>query len=31
MPSMETVEASVVRQERTTWSPAEMTVGVAVI
>jgi hypothetical protein len=31
MPSMETVVASAVRQERTTWSPAEMTEGVAVI
>src|ERR1700678_4144896 len=31
MPSMLTVVASAVRQERTTWSPAEMTEGVAVI
>ena len=31
MPSIETVVASVVRQDRTTWSPAEMVVGVAEI
>jgi hypothetical protein len=31
MPSIDTVVASVVRHERATWSPAETTVGVAVI
>jgi hypothetical protein len=31
MPSIETLVASVVRQLRTTWSPAEITAGVAVI
>ena len=31
MPSMETLVASAVRHVRTTWSPAEMTLGVAVI
>jgi hypothetical protein len=31
MPSMEMVVASEVRQERTTWSPAEIADGVAVI
>jgi hypothetical protein len=30
MPSIEMLVASVVRQERTTWSPAEIVVGVAV-
>ena len=30
MPSMETLVASVVRQVRTTWSPADMVEGVAV-
>src|ERR1700678_2515316 len=30
MPSMEMLFASVVRQERTTWSPAVMLLGVAV-
>jgi hypothetical protein len=31
MPSIETLVASAVRQVRTTWSPAEMELGVAVI
>ncbi len=31
MPSMETLVASAVRHDRTTWSPAEITDGVAVI
>jgi hypothetical protein len=31
IPSMETLDASAVRQLRTTWSPAEMLLGVAVI